>query len=127
VSAWTVNTMEQPRIHRRLVEAGVTIMTDSAVLGHDGGTATLVCTYTGRERSIACDGLVSVTFREPLAGLVGELAALGVANVQAIGDAHNPGTIADAVHAGRLYAEELLSPVRDRGETPFLREVIALA
>ena len=127
VSAWTVNTMEQSRIHRRMVEAGVTILTDTTVLGHADGSATIACTYTGRERTIGCDGLVSVTFREPSAALLGDLLALGVANVQAIGDAHNPGTIADAVLDGRRYAEDLFAPARDRGATPFLREVIALA
>ena len=39
--------------------------------------------------------------------LVGELQPLGLVNVQAIGDACNPGTIAEAVYSGRLYAEEL--------------------
>jgi len=127
VSAWTVNTMEQHKIHRRLVEAGVTLVTDTAVLAHDGGAARLTCTYTSRQRTIACDALVSVTFREPHAPLVAELQALGFAEVQAIGDAWNPGTIAEAVHGGRLYAESLHAPSAPSGDTPFLREVIRLA
>jgi dimethylamine/trimethylamine dehydrogenase len=127
VSAWTVNTMEQHKIHRRLVEAGVMIATDTTVLAHGDGTAQLACTYTASERSIASDALVSVTLRLPADSLLHDLLAAGVANVQAIGDAHCPGTIAEAVYGGRLYAEELESPARDLGETPFRREIIQLA
>jgi dimethylamine/trimethylamine dehydrogenase len=52
---------------------------------------------------------------------------VGVPNVQAIGDAWAPGTIADAVYSGRTYAEEFDLPARDSGETPFRREIIHLA
>jgi len=127
VSAWTVNTMEQHKIHRRLVAAGVAILTDTAVLGHEGDVARLACTYTGREHSLACDAVVSVTFREPHAPLVGQLQSLGLQYVQAIGDAYNPGTIAEAVHSGRLYAESLHAPDLAVGATPFRREIIGLA
>ena len=114
MSAWTVNTMEQHKIHRRLVEAGVAVVTDTAVLSHAGDTAMLACTYTGRERSIACDALVTVTLRMPDDQVLHDLHALGFARAQAIGDADCPGTIAEAVHSGRLYAEELHAPARDR-------------
>ncbi len=127
VSAWTVNTMEQPRIHRRLVEAGVEILTDTVLLGHEGSVATLACAYTGSERQIECDTVVSVTFRMPDDGLVHELRALGFEAVAAVGDAFNPGTIAEAVHHGRLYAEEFDAPTRPSGVTPFRREVIELS
>jgi len=127
VSAWTVNTMEQTRIHRRLVEAGVVLRTDTTVLAHDGDGALLADTYTGREHRITGDALVSVTARTPNDTLVGDLRAAGFANVQAIGDAWNPGIIADAVFDGRRYAEDLDAPARDRGATPFLREVVRLA
>ena len=127
VSAWTVNTMEQHKIHRRLANLGVTILTDTAVTGHDGDIARLVCAYTGREWPVACDGLVSVTMCEPQDGLARELQSAGALHVRAIGDALCPGTIAEAVFAGRLYAEEFQAPVLDSGTTPFRREVIELA
>ncbi|MCY7299267.1 MAG: FAD-dependent oxidoreductase [Ilumatobacteraceae bacterium] len=127
VSAWTVNTMEQHKIHRRLVAAGVTILTDTTVLGHEGNVARLACTYTGREHSLASDAIVSITFREPHAPLVGQLQSLGSQHVQAIGDAYNPGTIAEAVYSGRLYAEALQAPDLGVGATPFRREIIGLA
>jgi dimethylamine/trimethylamine dehydrogenase len=132
VSAWTVNTMEQSRIHRRLVEAGVVLVLNHAVLAHTGsasgdGAALLADAYTGREHHIASNALVSVTCRTPNDALAHDLRAAGFANVQVIGDAWNPGIIADAVFAGRLYAEEFDEPVRDSGETPFRREVVRLA
>ena len=37
VSEWTINTMEQAQIHRRLVEAGVELMPDRALLAIGGG------------------------------------------------------------------------------------------
>jgi dimethylamine/trimethylamine dehydrogenase len=127
VSAWTVNTMEQARIHRRLVEAGVVLVLNTTVLSHADGAAVLADTYTGREHSIASDALVSVTCRIPTDALVDDLTAAGFANVQAVGDAWNPGIIADAVFHGRLYAEEFDAPPRASGVTPFRREVVQLA
>jgi dimethylamine/trimethylamine dehydrogenase len=127
VSNWTVNTMEQTRIHRRLVEAGVVLHLNTAVLAHGDGSALLADTYTGREHTMASDALVSVTCRVPNDRLVDELRTLGFANVQAIGDAHNPGIIADATFDGRRYAEDFDGPVPDHGATPFRREVVRLA
>jgi dimethylamine/trimethylamine dehydrogenase len=125
VSAWTVNTMEQARIHRRLVEAGVVLVLNTTVLSHADGAAVLADTYTGREHSIASDALVSVTCRTPNDGLAAALS--GRIAVQAVGDAWNPGIIADAVFDGRRYAEEFDAPPLDPGATPFLREIIQLA
>jgi len=120
VSEWSVNTMEQPRIHKRLVEAGVELLTAHDVVGVGGGEARLADTFTGRERAIPVDSLVLVTARLPN----DELArALGVT---AVGDALAPGTIASAVWDGRRYAEELDLP--PRGDAlPFRREVVKLA
>ena len=120
VSAWTVNTMEQPRIHRRLVEAGVTLTTAHALTAVAGNEAQLRCTYTGRESTLPLDALVLVTARLPNDGLALELGA------HAIGDALAPGTIATAVWDGRRYAEEL-DGVSHGDAVPFRREVVQLA
>ncbi len=127
VSAWTVNTMEQARIHRRLVEAGVVLVLNHAVLAHAADGATLADAYTGREYRLASDTLVSVTCRTPNDALGHDLRAAGFANVQIIGDAWVPGIIADATFAGRAYAEQFDAPVVEPGATPFLREVVQLA
>jgi len=120
VSEWTVNTMEQPRIHRRLVEAGVELVTAHTLLEVQRREARLACTYTLRERVVETDAVVLVTARLPN----DELAAASKA--RAVGDALAPGTIASAVWDGRRYAEELdAEPYGDA--VPFRREVVALA
>ena len=120
VSEWSVNTMEQPRIHKRLVEAGVELLTARDLAGVSGGEARLVDTFTDRESTIPVDSLVLVTARMPNDSLAREL------GVTAIGDALAPGTIASAVWDGRRYAEELDTPPRG-DELPYKREVVKLA
>jgi dimethylamine/trimethylamine dehydrogenase len=120
VSEWTINTMEQPQIHRRLVEAGVELMTDRTLESAGGAEARLVDTLTGRESTIPVEALVLVTARLPNDALALELGAT------AIGDAYAPGTIATAVWDGRRYAEELDG--EPHGDAvPFRREVVGLA
>jgi dimethylamine/trimethylamine dehydrogenase len=133
VSEWAVNTMEQPRIHRRLVEAGVELETAHALVGVEGGAARLACVYTRRERALPCDSLVLVTARLPQDALVEELlarreewAGAGVLSVRAVGDALAPATIAAAIWDGRRYAEELDEPPAGDA-VPFRREVVRLA
>ena len=126
VSEWTVNTMEQSRIQRRLLELGVAIETDQTLLAADAGSARIASTYTGEERELACDALVLVTARLPRDELVRELAGAEGLAVRAIGDAWAPGTIAAAVWDGRRYAEELDAPVDPDG-IPIRREVAQLA
>jgi dimethylamine/trimethylamine dehydrogenase len=129
VSAWTEHTMEQRRIHTRLVSAGVEIVLSHALRAAGPRGIELECDYTGREATRAADALVLVTARLPNDRLATELAqvARGPA-VQAIGDALAPGTIAAAVWDGHRYAEELDDPAaQDRDRVPFRRELTALA
>jgi dimethylamine/trimethylamine dehydrogenase len=120
VSEWTVNTMEQRRIHRRLVEAGVELVTSHRLVGVSDNSAALVSTLTDRPASLPIESLVLVTARIPDDALARSL------GLTAIGDALAPGTIASAVWDGRRYAEELDAPPRGDG-LPFRREVIRLA
>ena len=120
ISEWTINTMEQPRIHRRLVAAGVELLPDRALLAVEGGEARLRDTLTDRESALPVDALVLVTARLPNDALALELGAT------AVGDAYAPGTIATAVWDGRRYAEELDG--EPHGDAvPFRREVVELA
>jgi dimethylamine/trimethylamine dehydrogenase len=125
VSEWTVNTMEQDRIQRRLLELDVEIRTTHIVAGGGAGEALLGCTYTGREHAVGCDALVLVTARDPSDSLVAELQQIETGTVRAIGDAWCPATIAAAVWDGHRYAEQL--DRQDDREVPFLREVVKLA
>ena len=131
VAEWTVNTLEQAAIQRRLLEIGVVIHTSKAPVVI-GPKVTLACTYTGRETALTCDAVVMVTSRMPQDGLYlglmarqGEWAEAGLRSVKVIGDAGAPGPIAWATYAGRRYAEELDEP--DRGDAlSFRREIAAL-
>jgi dimethylamine/trimethylamine dehydrogenase len=124
-AAYAINTMEQPLIQRRLMEMGVTIVANEALVNASADGIETVCTFTGRAHAHPADGVVLVTSREPDDALCRELKSLGVP-VKAIGDAWAPATIAHAVHAGRRYAEEFGSPPRDFTEVPFRREMTAL-
>ena len=131
-SAWSINTMDQPRIQRRLLELGVTLELSHSVLGASAGEVLIECAYTERERQLPCDALVLVTARLPNDGLGEELlarradwAAAGVDSVRIVGDAYAPGTIASAVWDGHRFAEELDGPEPDDA-VPFRREVTQL-
>lgn len=127
-SAWSVNTLEQPKIQRRLLEIGVQICANEALVGFTGGRATLACAFTGNTREIEVQSVVMVTARvqndslyEDLLARSDEWSAAGIKTVERIGDVLAPGTIAAAVFSGHRYARELdREPWGD--EVPFLRE-----
>jgi len=131
VSEWTVNTMEQHRIQRKLLQLGVVALTSHAVLSARDGVVQTACVYTDREQELPCDSLVLVTSRLPedalASELATELAGRPAPTIRLVGDAWSPGTIAAAVWDGHRYAEELDEPPSNGDEPPFLREVVALA
>jgi dimethylamine/trimethylamine dehydrogenase len=132
VSAWTVNTLEQHRIQKQLLELGVRIETNRNLVEFDGSLVHLECTYTGRASSLPAAAVVTVSSRQSgdslgleLAAEPAALAAAGIASVDCIGDCLAPSTIAAAVYAGHRYAREFDWPQSD--EVPFLREYPARA
>ncbi|MEM7547568.1 MAG: FAD-dependent oxidoreductase [Pseudomonadota bacterium] len=133
VSEWAVNTLEQAAIHRRLVDAGVTIVTGRALTGIGAGGVITACAFTGAEAAQEADAVVLVTAQAPDEELWYDLKARrdewpdhGISTIKVIGDAQAPGPIAWATYAGHRYARELDEP--DRGDAlPFRREVTALA
>jgi dimethylamine/trimethylamine dehydrogenase len=132
VSEWTVNTMEQDRIQRRLLELGVEVIVSQTLVGVGPGAARTACVYTERERELPADDVVLVTARDPRDGLSTELldasdrwADAGISTVRAVGDAWAPATIAAAVWDGRRYAEQLEQ--EDDREVAVRREIIRLA
>jgi dimethylamine/trimethylamine dehydrogenase len=119
-SAWTVNTLEQHAIQKRLLELGVELFLSRNLIEFDGERATLACTYTGRRVSLEADSIVTVTSREPDDALAGTLCAspgaleeAGIVSVVSIGDCLAPSTIAAAVYAGHRYAREFELPPGD--------------
>jgi dimethylamine/trimethylamine dehydrogenase len=132
VADWSFNTLEQGLIQSRLLERGVEIACNRAVMAVGEGNVETACTYTGRTTALACDAVVLVTSRLPVGSLYRDLKArqaewskAGILSVKAIGDAQAPAAIAWATYAGHRYAEELDEP--DRGDAlPFRREVAGL-
>ena len=132
IAEWSVNTLEQGQIQRRLLELGVEVMTSHAVVEVGSGSATMACAYTGRLSGISCDGVLLVTSRLPDDVLYTDLMAQkakwgdsGIESVKAIGDAQAPAAIAWATYAGHRYAEEF--DAADIGDAlPFKREVAGL-
>ncbi|MDE2306125.1 MAG: NAD(P)-binding protein [Gammaproteobacteria bacterium] len=130
-SAWTVNTLEQRTIHRRLLELGVDLVVNANACGFDGERLRIECTITGRQSLRPAANVVTVTSRLPeeellraLAADPGRLEAAGVVSLAAIGDCAVPGTIAAAVYSGHRYAREFDCAGGERPEP--LREYAAL-
>ncbi len=133
VSEWTVNTLEQAEIHRRLAGMGVEIQLNRGVTAIGAGSVTTNCTFTGQERAVEADAVVMVASRAPedavylsLKAREAEWADAGLLSVRCIGDAEAPGPIAWATYAGHRYARALDGV--DTGDAlPFRREITELA
>jgi dimethylamine/trimethylamine dehydrogenase len=131
VSAWTVNTLEQHAIQKRVLELGITVTVNRNILEFDGTAIALECTYTGRESSLPAAAVVTVTSRLPNDELAQSLQVLaepigtaGIVSITSIGDCNAPSTIAAAVYAGHRYAREFDRPSTD--EVAFQRELTEL-
>jgi dimethylamine/trimethylamine dehydrogenase len=127
-SAWTANTLDHPRIQKRLLEIGVTIMAGRVLAAARPGAAELACIYTDRRIEVPCAAIVTVTSRLPedslyrtLAADPDRLAGAGIQTLRAIGDAFAPSTIAAAVYAGHRFAREFQAP--PPLDVPFKREL----
>ena len=122
--------MEVDKIQRRLLMAGVTLRTSTALTAVTDGKVTVASTYTGQSGEAAADSVVLVTARLPQEELYLELVRRReqglVTSVRAIGDAWAPGTIAAAVWSGRRYAEEFDADLPGNDVVPFRREVTQL-
>jgi len=131
VAEWTLNTLEQGAIQRRLMAAGVALHLSAAPEAIGPDAVEIGCVWTGARRAIAADAVVLVGARTPDDALWHALSAAdwrgaGIRSVELVGDAAAPGPIAWATYAGRRYAEALDAP--DRGEAlSFRREIAALA
>ncbi|MFP6745924.1 MAG: FAD-dependent oxidoreductase [Alphaproteobacteria bacterium] len=132
VSSFTEFTLEQSRIQKQLLKAGVGIVTLHNLVELDSGGATVACVYTGKTRKLEAASVVMVTTMEPVDGLYHALVARqnewadhGVRRIVRIGDCLAPGTIAAAVWSGHRFARELGHPPGD--EFPYRREAMALS
>ncbi len=118
VSSWSVNTSEQHRVQRRLIEMGISITTAHSLMSFDGNVVSFCCNYSDQKKSIDADSIVLVTARTPNDTLYYELDEYlnsepeeKLFTVSKIGDCDAPSIIADAVFAGHKWARELDQPV----------------
>jgi dimethylamine/trimethylamine dehydrogenase len=118
VSPWTQNTDEQARIHRRLLDVGVQIETNTVLEVLAGERATVACAFSGRERFIEAPTIVMVTSRQPQDALYHRLA--DSFETTRIGDCLAPGTIAASIHSGHRFAREM--DADESEEVAFRRE-----
>ncbi len=133
VSEWTLNTLEQHEIHRRLARMGVMIELNRGVSGIGKDHVITNCMFTDQSRPIQCDAVLLVSSRQENNGVYTDLVArqeewadAGIKSVKLIGDANAPGPIAWATYAGHRYAREL--DAEDIGDAlPFRREITELA
>ena len=128
VSAWTVNTLEQHAIQKRILELGIEVLVNRNVVEFDGTRIVLECTFTGRQTTVSAASVVTLTSRLPNEELAQSLGAMpeaanaaGIVSVTSIGDCWAPSTIAAAVYAGHRYAREFDHPPGD--EVAFQREL----
>ncbi|MEY8837788.1 NAD(P)-binding protein, partial [Cribrihabitans sp. XS_ASV171] len=133
LSDWTVNTLEQHTIHRRLAEMGVEIVLNRGVTAIGAGHVVSNCTYTDQTRQIECDAVVVVASKlennrifHDLKAREADWADAGIRSVRIIGDAEAPGPIAWATYAGHRYAREL-DGEQIGDALPFRREITELA
>ena len=133
VSEFTVLTLEQAFVQRRLLELGVTIRQQSNLAAIGDGVAELACVYSGRRAEVAVSSVVLVTARvandQAYHALVRRpdlMEAAGLRTVALIGDCLSPQTIAAAVYDGHSYARELDAPEPADADVPYRRERMAL-
>lgn len=133
VSEWSNNTLEQPFIHKRLLELGVEIHLNRGILSISKDHVVANCIRSGKTESISTQSVVMVASRIVRDELYIELHKranewkdAGIHSVTRFGDADAPGPIAWAVYAGHRYARELDSEPRTDALS-FRREVTQLA
>jgi dimethylamine/trimethylamine dehydrogenase len=136
VSEWTLNTLEQGFIHKRLLEHDVGIMRNTAVTELYENGVQYVDTYSQKPKDMPCTAIVMVTSRsgddqlwQALLEQEDAWADHGIKSIKLIGDAEAPAPIAWATFAGHRYARELDVPVNDTSESPlpFRRELARLS
>ena len=133
LSEWTVNTLEQHAIHKKLAQMGVNIVLNRGATQIAKSHVVSNCVYTGMMQEFGCDAVVMVaskaennTVYHDLKAREDEWADAGIKSVKIIGDANAPSPIAWATYAGHRYARELDGD--DIGDAlPFRREITELA
>ena len=103
ISAWTIHTLKQPRIVRKLTVEAVSWDVNLTLHAVEHDSARFVCSYTGEvKKDVPFRSFVMVGARLPDTALHDSLTATD--NVTLIGDCLVPGTIHAAVFSGHNAA-----------------------
>ena len=128
VSEWSLNTLDQPFIQKRLIELGVQIICNKSISKVGRDTVDLSCKYTGKISSLETGNILFITSRQPLNELYKSFSQdeikrhKHIKSIDIIGDANAPAPIAWATYAGYNYAFNLDKAVDDN-TLPFKREI----
>jgi dimethylamine/trimethylamine dehydrogenase len=121
-------TLEEQRMYQRLVELGVEVLSQQLVVAFEGGKATMIHLWSGKETILDFDGMALCTGRLSDCELYNKLdadrealSAAGIVQLHLIGDAYSPGIIAQATFSGHRLAMEIDSGNPDE-PLPFIRE-----
>ena len=128
VSSWTVNTLEQHRIQRRLLDLGVSILTSHKLVSVGGERVSVANVFhDDHQHDIVVSTVIPVTSRLPEDALFESLSehADRFAHLQKIGDCAVPGIVAAATYAGHQAARDFETGV-DRDAHLFTREITAI-
>ncbi|PVA11627.1 NADH:flavin oxidoreductase [Pelagivirga sediminicola] len=132
VSPWTEMTLEQDRVQRGLIAQGVQIRTGRVLSRIVAEGCTTHGAYGEPECDHPCGSVLMVTSRRRETGLHDDLRAhqtreeIGLETLELIGDAAQPGLIADAVHSGHSAARAFEADPESVEAAFFRREIIAL-
>ncbi len=132
VSPWTEMTLEQTRIQSGLIALGVRIETGRALTRVSAESCITEGVYGEAERAIPCTCVLMVTGRQRETALFDDLTAMRAGGdikletLELIGDAAQPGLIADAVHSGHAAARAFEGDPQGVEAAYFRREMIAL-
>ncbi len=132
VAQWTVNTLEQIHIEKKLYGLGVELVPNHTVQKIIGDALTLKKNNCDHSIAIKADKVVMVTSRTPdnwlyrrLESMSNKLKEANVTRITRIGDCLAPSTIASAIYEGHRFAREYeVQP--DIHRIPFKRELIQL-
>jgi dimethylamine/trimethylamine dehydrogenase len=113
-SDFTAYTLEATHIAKRLVKAGVTLVTRAGVSAFDGNQVTIVDHLSEIARTVPARSIVTVTARWPDDTLYEAVQAARdagtashIVSLKRIGDCYSPSTIQAATYAGHRWAREL--------------------
>lgn len=136
ISEWTINTLEQGFVHKRLVAQGVNLLRNTAVTQLFDSGVLCTDTYSAASTELPCDAIVMVTSRvandslwQALLCREEQWADHGIKSIRVLGDAEAPAPIAWATFAGHRYARDLDSPPENihGSPLPFRRELARLS